>query len=254
MVSSLASTSWGSGPLLVLCHGFTQNAQAWGPFGTLLGQHRTIVAVDLPGHGGSTRVAGTLDDAAEGILELVGSEPFDLVGYSMGGRVGLTAALQRPPTLRRLVMIGATAGLVSPAQRAARRSTDEQLAIRLEREGLDSFLTWWLAQPLFASLNADDDAREARMANDEVGLAASLRSMGTGTQDPSWDRLHTIAVPTLFVAGTRDHRFCGVGRRMMAAVPNGSLALIRGAGHACHLEAPLASSNAIESWLMSSSH
>ena len=120
----------------MLCHGFTQNAASWGPFGTLLGEHRTVVAVDLPGHGGSGHVAGTLEEAAEDILDLMGADPFDLVGYSMGGRVGLTMALRHPPSLRRLAMIGATAGLTSAAQRADRRAADERLALQLEDEGL----------------------------------------------------------------------------------------------------------------------
>jgi len=254
VVSSLASTSWGSGPLLVVCHGFTQNAAAWGPFGTFLGEHRTVVAVDLPGHGGSSHVTGTLEEAAEDILDLMGADPFDLVGYSMGGRVGLTMALRHPPTLRRLVMIGATAGLTSAGQRADRRAADERLALKLEDEGLERFLTWWLDQPLFSSLDAEDSARDARMTNDAAGLAASLRTMGTGTQEPSWGRLHEIKVPTLFVAGARDHRFCAVGRRMMAAVPDGSLVVVSGTGHACHLEAPSTTSRAIESWLASTDH
>ena len=121
----------------MLCHGFTQNAASWGPFGTLLGEHRTVVAVDLPGHGGSGHVAGSLEEAAEDILDLMGADPFDLVGYSMGGRVGLTMALRHPPSLRRLAMIGATAGLTSAAQRADRRAADERLALQLEDEGLE---------------------------------------------------------------------------------------------------------------------
>ena len=238
----------------MLCHGFTQNAAAWGPFGTLLGEHRTVVAVDLPGHGGSGHVTGTLEETAEGILDLMGADPFDLVGYSMGGRVGLTMALRHPPSLRRLAMIGATAGLTSAAQRADRRAADERLALQLEDEGLERFLTWWLDQPLFSSLDAEDSALDARMTNDAAGLAASLRTMGTGTQEPSWGRLHEIKVPTLFVAGARDQRFCAIGRRMMAAVPDGSLVVVSGTGHACHLEAPSTTSRAIESWLASTDH
>lgn len=253
-MSSLASTSWGSGPLLVLCHGFTQNAATWGRFGAELGEHHTILAVDLPGHGGSAERAGSIDDAAEGVLDLTRDEPFSLLGYSMGGRVALTAALRRPPNLEHLVLIGATAGIESPLERSARRSADERLADSLEQGDLREFLDRWLSQPIFATLPRADANVDARATNSAAGLAQSLRAMGTGTQDPSWDRLHDLRTPTLYLAGTLDLRYAAVGRRLIGAVPDGSLRLILGAGHACHLEQPVACAETITTWLSHGGH
>ena len=94
------------------------------------------------------------------------------------------------------MLIGATAG---PRQRAAerieRQASDELLAEELERDGLDAFLSRWLGQPLFATLPEDSAGLDARRRNTVAGLAASLRMMGTGAQDPLWDRLAEIRVP-----------------------------------------------------------
>ena len=248
-MSSLASTSWGSGPLLVLCHGFTQNAATWGEFGAALGAHHTILAVDLPGHGGSSDMGGSLDDAASGVLDLVDGEAFSILGYSMGGRVALTAALSTPSNLTHLVLIGATAGLNSSLERAARRAADEQLADTLEKGDLSEFLARWLAQPLFATLPRAAANVEARRTNTAAGMARSLREMGTGNQTPSWDRLHEVPVPTLYLAGSHDTRYCAIGRRLVAAIPDGSLRFMLGAGHACHLEQPIACADTISTWL-----
>src|SRR6202011_6209711 len=87
------------------------------------------------------------------------------VGYSMGGRLSLHLALERPDLVERLVLVGATAGLASPADRAARRAADEALAGRLAAEGVEAFVDWWLAQPLFAHLQAEAAGREDRLTN-----------------------------------------------------------------------------------------
>ena len=54
----------GTGPPLVLLHGFTQTGRLWGPFGERLAESHTLVAVDLPGHGGSDAVRADLPETA----------------------------------------------------------------------------------------------------------------------------------------------------------------------------------------------
>jgi pimeloyl-ACP methyl ester carboxylesterase len=113
------------------------------------------------------------------------------------------------------------------------------MAERLEREGLSKFLDAWLAQPLFAGLDEAMQFREARKANTVDGLSESLRQAGTGSQDPLWDRLARIEVPVLVVAGALDEKFAAAGRRLVESIgANAELALVAGAGHAAHLEAP----------------
>lgn len=228
----------GGVPRVVLLHGFTQTGVSWRPVVELLGSDVDVVTPDLPGHGTAGDVRLDLAGTAAHVADLGGRATY--VGYSMGGRVALRLALDRPDLVAGLVLVGATAGIDEPAERAARREADEALARRIEAEGVDAFLADWLAQPLFAGLTPAPEDRAARRANTAAGLAASLRLSGTGTMDPPWwDELGRIDVPTTVVVGERDAKFRALGERLVAGIgPRARLAVVAGAGHACHLEAP----------------
>jgi len=222
-------------PVLVLAHGFTQTGRLWGEFGSLLGVGRSLLGVDLPGHGGSAAVVADVPGSADLLVEAVPTaEPFDLLGYSLGARVALHAALAHPERIRRLVLIGATAGIEDPEAREARVARDEALAMELESSGdLEGFLRRWLAAPMFAAIARPDLAE--RLRNTPAGLASSLRSAGTATSEPVWDRLEQMSIPMLALAGATDARFSAAALRITASVPNGVCSLVSGAGHAAHL-------------------
>ena len=232
-----------------MAHGFTQTGRSWGPFGQALAERRRLALVDLPGHGGSSDVRADLPTAGRLLLEAAGPGPIDLLGYSLGARVALHAALADPGAVRRMVLIGATAGLEDPARRAERRRRDEALADQLEGDDdLEGFLQRWLAQPMFARLGATAGLDERRQ-NTPAGLASSLRLAGTGTQEPLWPQLARLAIPTLVVAGADDVRFTAVGRRLVDALADATWALVPGAGHAAHLEQPGLSARVVAHWL-----
>lgn len=233
----------------MLVHGFTQNAGCWGPLVGALGRQRPLLAVDLPGHGASSGLSADLWGTAD-LLAATTTGPADHLGYSLGGRVALHLALARPAAVRRLVLVGATAGIVDPTARAARRRADEALADRIAAGALPAFLDQWLAQPLFRTLSADAAGRSARLANTAAGLADSLRRAGTGTQAPLWDHLGALQVPVLLVAGALDVRFATTAAAMARAIgPNAQLSLVAGAGHACHLEQPRLVARLVEAFL-----
>lgn len=222
---------------VVLVHGFTQTNRSWQPLLPRLTAGRQVAAVDAPGHGGSPQGDVDLVDGARLIGEAGGEAAY--VGYSMGGRLALHLAVSQPRLVRRLVLIGATAGIDEDHERQARRAADEALAEELEREGVDPFLNRWLASPLFATLSEDDAGLDDRRRNTVSGLAASLRRMGTGTQEPLWDRLSELHMPALLVAGERDEKFTAMAHRLAAAWGGDArVAVVPGAGHACHLERP----------------
>lgn len=228
----------GGGPPLVLAHGFTQTGRCWGDFGDALAARHRLVRVDLPGHGGSAAVRADLPASGDLLAAAGGDAPFDLLGYSLGARVALHAALRHPDRVRRLVLVGGTAGIEDPVARAARRARDDALADDLERSGdLEGFLRRWLAAPMFARLRAP--ALAERLRNTPAGLGSSLRLAGTGTQQPLWDTLPGLDVPVLVVAGAADVRFAAIGARMARALPHAACSLVPGAGHAAHLEQPV---------------
>ena len=241
--SELQRVVAGTGPTVVLAHGFTQTLVSWDPVTLDLATDNQVIAADLPGHGGSAHVGADLTRSAALLGEAAG--PAVYVGYSMGGRVALRLALDRPELVRGLILIGATAGIDDPTERAERRAADEVLATRIERDGVERFVTAWLDQPLFAGLDVSPHDLAARLTNTPDGLASSLRHAGTGTMDPPWwDELPDVRAPTLVVAGALDTKFTGLGRRLVDGIGGGlapaRLELVADVGHAAHLQAPRA--------------
>lgn len=224
-------------PRVVLVHGFTQTRRSWTPFLPRLTQEHEVVTVDAPGHG---RSAGHRTDLVEGarLLGATGGRAA-YIGYSMGGRLALHLAVAQPDLVERVVLVGATAGLDTDDERAERRAADERLAADLERDGLDAFLERWLSNPLFATLPTTAAGVEDRKENTVEGLAASLRRTGTGTQRPLWDDLPKLTMPVLFVVGGLDAKFTALAERMQRRWGGpAEVAVLEGAGHACHLERP----------------
>ena len=254
---------------LVLLHGFTQNRQCWGPFAGQLDDGRPVERWDLPGHGGggpaadgwatadrlaaqaAARTAATAATAAPRATTTAeaGARASDWLGYSLGGRMLLHLVLAHPNMVRRAVLIGATAGLATSAERAERRGTDEALAERIEQDGVDVFIERWLAMPMWDGLPEAAQFVDERRTNTADGLAGSLRLAGTGAQDDLWPRLGEIDVPVLVLAGGRDQKFTAIGRRLAAALPHGEFRAIPNAGHAVHLEAPERTAQAVTGWL-----
>ena len=235
----LSTVERGEGPPVVLVHGFTQNAGAWWPLVEPLEKTNRLVALDAPGHGGSAEVEADLAGGADLMVASVPA-PASWIGYSMGGRYALHAALRHPGAIRRLVVVSATAGIDDAEERAARRRSDAALADRVESEGVEAFIAWWAAQPMFSTLTPQAARVEDRVAKaSAAGLASSLRLAGAGCQRPLWDALPAIEIPTLVIAGALDKKYVALSERIVETVgPNARLHVMPGTGHACHLERP----------------
>jgi 2-succinyl-6-hydroxy-2,4-cyclohexadiene-1-carboxylate synthase len=229
---------------VVLVHGFTQTGASWRRVATLLEPLCEVVALDLPGHGSSSERSVTGMSEAAALIGEAGRRA-TYVGYSLGGRLCLTLALEHPELVEQLVLVGATAGIEDPDERAARRVADGQLADKLDPVGgtepmaVSEFLGEWLKGPLFGHLDAEQADVASRKVNTGAGLAASLRSVGTGSQQPSWDRLSGLEMPVLLVTGERDEKFGRLAEAMVARIgDNASHVVVPGAGHAVPFEAP----------------
>lgn len=223
---------------IVLAHGFTQTARSWSGIVERLARVGVVdvTAVDLPGHGSAIGVRGDLWDCARHLLASAPGDRATFVGYSMGGRIALHAALLSPHAVGRLVLVGATPGIEDDRERAARRRADERLADRIEEIGTPAFIDEWLKNPLFAGLTPDTDDREDRLRNDPSALAQSLRSTGTGTQTPLWNRLDELTMPVELVVGEDDPKFREIAERMRTRLSDARLHVVEGAGHSVHLE------------------
>jgi 2-succinyl-6-hydroxy-2,4-cyclohexadiene-1-carboxylate synthase len=233
---------------VVLLHGFAGTGRVWDPVVARLdGERYRPLAPDLRGHGtAAARRPISFEGCVEDVLDLVG-HPFTLVGYSMGGRIALQAALAAPERIERLVLVATTAGIDDPAERARRRAGDEALADQIEHATIDDFVVRWTAQPLFADTPPEAAARwrADMLENEPHALAAALRGIGTGAMEPLWDRLGELTMPAIVLAGERDAKFLALGRRLADGLPNGELVVVDGAGHGIPREDPSAVAAAV---------
>ena len=252
LAGPLAARTRGTGRRLVFVHGFTQTGRSWERvaehFAVVGGAHRReVVLVDLPGHGGSGAVRADLRRAADLLASTTGEATY--VGYSLGGRVCLHLALMYPHVVERLVLLGATPGIIDDDERAQRRQADDLLAQRILAIGVEAFLAEWSALPLFHGLELDADEIADRRRNTASGLADSLRLCGTGTQLSLWERLIELNMPVLAMAGALDTKFVPLAERIAASVPDGSFGVIHDAGHAAHLQQPMQVITRLEAFL-----
>jgi 2-succinyl-6-hydroxy-2,4-cyclohexadiene-1-carboxylate synthase len=172
----------------------------------------------------------------------------------MGGRIALGAAVRHPDRISRLILESASPGLENEPEREARQQSDEALAARIESRGIEEFVDYWTGLPLFATQEAlSTEIREAirarRLRNRPEALAACLRALGAGSQPSLWNDLGRIGAPTLVLAGSEDSKYGRIGARMSKEIPDATLALIPGAGHTTHLEAPGDWLGAVEGFL-----
>jgi 2-succinyl-6-hydroxy-2,4-cyclohexadiene-1-carboxylate synthase len=207
-----------------------------------------VLAVDLLGHGASDRpdraerydIREICADLGE-LLRERGVASAVWIGYSMGARIALGAAVLQPAQVTALVLEGGSPGLEATAERTTRIASDAVLAAQLESQGIEAFVSRWMSLPRFATQRALPEGvleaeRARRLTNDPRALAACLRGLGTGSQPSFWKPLSEVEVPTLLLAGEYDTLFREVGAAMAAVLPAARTGVVRGAGHATHLE------------------
>lgn len=246
---------------LVLLHGFTGTGKAWEGPARALRQADYVLAPDLPGHGATelelSEADFGFDAACTALVRVLDDREIETCavhGYSLGGRLALYFALERPERVAALSLESASPGLASTAERSARRHADAELACFAKERGIEAFVDRWERTPVLASqrrIPATERARlrELRLGNRAEGLAASLRAMGAGAQPYLGDRLGEIAVPVLVMAGSDDEKFAAIAEKMATGTPTATLHMIAGAGHSPHLERTEAWAQAVDAWL-----
>jgi 2-succinyl-6-hydroxy-2,4-cyclohexadiene-1-carboxylate synthase len=165
----------GSGPPLVLLHGFTGSAASWARHIDVYASEFTCITVDLPGHGETIAPADPARYAMERVVEdlallcaRLGFARAAWLGYSMGGRLALGVGVLAPAVVSALVLEGAAPGLSDAAERAARVASDGALAARLEREGIVPFIDFWERLPLFATQERLSDELRAGLRHQRL--------------------------------------------------------------------------------------
>ena len=161
----------------------------------------------------------------------------------MGGRVALAVALALTHKTVSLVLESASPGLAETNERKARIRQDSNLADWIHKVGVPEFVTYWENLPLFSSqinlpISQLKFHRLERLKNNPIGLANSLRGIGTGIQPPLHDELVMIPFPTLLISGELDTKFTEIAKEMNDIIPESQLKEINNAGHSTHFEKP----------------
>ena len=236
-------------PRLVFLHGFLGRGADWQEVAAHFTDRYCCILPDLPGHGANTHLAlGPALDyerLARGLARTLaesGKEPVVLVGYSLGGRIGLYAGLQHPGMLRGLLLESTNPGLSELETRQQRALADERQAQKIQSQGMDAFLDDWYAQPLFRSLHARpallERMRRSRQGNQPVWMAKVLRELSPGSQPFLGERWNELNIPVLLLAGSLDEKYAALVSQTAARFPRVRGLVVPQAGHSIHAERP----------------
>jgi pimeloyl-ACP methyl ester carboxylesterase len=245
----------GSGPVLLLIHGMAGVLDNWRDVVDPLARNHTVVAPDLPGHGGSAPGAGdySIGALAAGLRDLLlalGHERATLVGHSLGGGIAMQFSYQFPEITERLVLVnsGGLGPEVSPILRAAALPGADAFIRATATLGRTAGSTLGRGLALVGRGPSADVAEVARAyaslvdRDRRAAFLATLRGVvGTsGQRVAAGDRLYLAeGVPVLIVWGARDPIIpVRHAEDAHAAIPGSRLEVFEGIGHLPQLEAP----------------
>jgi 2-succinyl-6-hydroxy-2,4-cyclohexadiene-1-carboxylate synthase len=227
--------------MVLFIPGFMQRGDAWRPVAELLPERYPSVLLDHSENSFEGRLA-EIRDAGGGRV---------LVGYSLGGRLALRAALREPEHYLGVITVGATAGIDEPSLRSVRAEADERLAAWMEAAPIEDIVGVWERQPLFADQSETliEKQRPGRLDQRPEDLALLLRTAGQGVLEPVWHDLLRFEPPLLAVAGSRDEGYVRAAKRIADTAPRGRAEIVEDAGHAVQLQRPDVVAGLIETFL-----
>ncbi len=253
---NLAYSDEGHGPPVVFLHAFPLNRTTWAPQAAALADRYRVVTIDLRGHGESDAPMWryTLDQFAEdvnGLLEYLGIARATFVGLSMGGYILFALYRTHPERFQALVLADTRATADTPDARAARFSM-AQIAYRRGTSAIAELMLPKLLSPAACEHRADlrDHLRAIITGNQVSGIVGDLMAMEE--RPDSTPLLHTIAVPTLVIAGEEDLASPPAEvERMANHVPGATFVRLPEAGHLSNMENPGAFNAALLNFLRS---
>lgn len=209
-------------PVLVLLHGFLGSTEEWQPLMNSLADDYRCVAIDLPGHGQSAHIEVSPRPSEDGFgyccrlikksLNQLNIQQYQILGYSLGGRIAMHLALNDSSSITRLYLESANPGLPL-SQRAQRIANDQKWLKILTTQSMVAFLNLWYQQPVFANLN--EEARNKMIAerakNRAINVAKIYQNTGLGLQQDLRPALAKLEMPVHFFSGQQDVKFFDIG-------------------------------------------
>jgi pyruvate dehydrogenase E2 component (dihydrolipoamide acetyltransferase) len=227
----------GEGAPMLLLHGFGADLNSWMFTQPALAEGRRVVALDLPGHGGSSRNVGNggaaaLGEAVEEFLAALDAGPMHLVGHSMGGAIAASLAVRRPDLVRTLTLIAPAgfgpeinAAFIDGFVRASRRKDAVEVLQMLVHD--PALVSRTMVEDVLRFKRLDGVA--AALATIAAAWFAEGRQLVSVAADLAASR-----IPTQLIWG-REDRIIPVAHA--EAAPTGSTVhILDGAGHLPHME------------------
>ena len=230
---------YGSGPALLLTHGYSSTSAMWDGQIEALSKHHKLVLWDMRGHGRSDypddpaaySEALTVGDMAA-LLDEIGADRAIVGGLSLGGYMSLAFYRAHPKRVRALLIIDTGPGFKKDQAREAWNKRAHDTADRFEREGLE----------VLKSLSRE---RSTVRHRDASGLARAARGMLTQRDARVIESLPDVRVPSLIIVGAEDTPFLAASDYMAAKIPGARKVVIPAAGHAANIDQPQAFADAL---------
>jgi pimeloyl-ACP methyl ester carboxylesterase len=240
----------GSGPGLVLVHGFGGAKEDFADHVPTLALDHTVVVFDHRGHGASDkptdRAAYSIDRLAHDILDVADGcdlDRFRLLGHSMGGMVARQIPLLAPERLDALVMMDTSPGPI-PGFDPALMDAAAEVAFTRGKGALKELLDMVsvLETPAYQRTLADrpgyrqfmerkwDDLSEVMWGAMAVALARQPDDLAA--------MVAAVRVPMLVIVGAEDKPFIGPSHAMADAIESAELVVVPDAGHSPQFENP----------------
>lgn len=230
-------------PPVVLIHGVGMASEVWAPQIDALAAGHDVIALDMPGHGGSSLPPedARLSDYADQVVALMdglGLASAALVGHSMGALVALEVALAHPARVRAVAALNAVF-CRTPEQRAVVTARAGSLEAEGRAASHEAAVARWFGAPVPVELAASAAQVSALLASgDPVGYARTY-ALFAASDDAHRDRLAGLAMPALFMTAEGDpNSNPAMSRAMAALAPQGVAEVLDGARHMMTLTHP----------------
>ena len=233
----------GSGPAILLTHGFSATSGMWKPQVEALSKNHTLVLWDLRGHGqsDSPENPGDYDEATTvadigALLDAAGFERAVIGGLSLGGYISLAFALDHPERVAGLVIADTGPGYKRDDKREEWNEMANRLANRIARKGHEA-------------LQRGGPEMRQSTHRDPRGVEMAARHTLTQHSPRVIEGLSSIRAPALAVVGANDELYLGPTDYMAKKIPNATKVVIPNAGHAVNIDQPEAFDRAVLDFL-----
>jgi len=246
-MSALHHEIHGRGRDLVLLHGWSLNLRVWDELTRELARRFRVIAIDLPGHGGSDwdEAASTPAAQAWRVHETLAplTERYALLGWSLGGQFALDLAAAMPAGIERLALVSTTPRfLAAPGwpfgtAPALLGRLAEQLR-RADPQAIDEFCKLQVRGNTPRTAARVLRALRAALRHGRAQPAALLHGLERLRNADLRPALSVVRVPTLVIAGAHDRIVRPGASRALAALADARYVEFAGAAHAPFLSHP----------------